>query len=140
MAREWTRHRRLALLGTMVLAFGVAAGAVPANAQPVSFVTIAAVDPSDPAPTHHAYATEFLRQRSGCRNRVIPVIHADLQADKYGLFFEFRSGTGHSVLIWNTTVTDRDFGRLTYETSGVGSLAAIVQRVCDFLKTRQNQP
>ena len=140
MAREWTRHRRLALLGAMVLAFGVAAGAaVPANAQPVTEVSLTNdVALSDDGPTLHTYVTEFFRQRSGCRNRVVPVLYTD-DLD-YFAYFEFRSGTGHSVLIWGADIATRDFGRLTYETSGVGSLAAIVQRVCNFLKTRQNQP
>ena len=134
-----TRHRRLALLWTMVLAFGVAAGAaVPANAQPVSEVSLDNDSTlSDDGPTLHAYVTEFLREQSGCRNRVIPVLYTD-DLD-YWVYFEFRSGTGYSVLIWGADIATQDFGRLTYETSGVGSLAAIVQRVCNFVKTRQNQ-
>ena len=138
MASGWTRNRRLALLWTLVLAFGVAAGAVPANAQPVTFALVESSSyQSDDGPTYHAYVTEFSRQRSGCRNRVIPVIYAD---EYYAVLFEFRSGTGHSVLIWDALSTSRGAVRVIYETSGVGNLAAIVRRVCNFLKTRQNQP
>ena len=90
------------------------------------------VGPSPDAPTTHAYVTEFFRQRSGCRSLVVPL--GGLAS--YIAFFEFRSGEGHSVLVWGSRPELSTFSELLHETSGEQTIADIVRNVCDFIKTQ----
>ena len=106
-------------------------GTAIARAQDPIHVTVQ-VGPGPDAPTTHAYVTEFFRQRSGCRSLVVP-----WAVGSYSAFFEFRSGEGHSVLVWDSRVElPNTFGEFVHETSGEQTIAGIVRNVCDFIKTR----